>query len=762
MAQKIFKRIGLRRDKNLSDVSNPVTSLNSLLDTLVDFPGSTFISQDLDCIRNLFAEGMRNSNFLEFAGSSVQFTNQGGLNVELFPRVTYQNRLDKFEIVSGVPRLQGGDGLSAKYFNFDQVQDAESASNTPVSSDDIFVGASVADPIPDDQLWENGEFQYTGKIHPSSVNAAGGVKWEGFYVPVKTAEYRFNISSTASFSFDFETEGYTTGVGTYRELARVSSGTTKSAVISTASPNSITLNTATDERFVGVGMAVTCLKNGSPLIRPGTLVAGTSTTGVISLENPNGDAVVDNGDPSGESVSFSRDFGEPISKTLATYVLEEGRRYRIRARFYIPQYVNAQRIERNILFDHYEVNTSARDLFYYNLYNLNYDFSESSKGDINTFLDNSVRFGGGLLGGTTQPEYIKVRSTKKVDCKYQPPTSFGDTITSTLTNVSFSNQSQTVTTNANTTNIEVGNYVFPDTVALAENTRVNDIIVNFAILLDQLPPGSFSRTGATMRFVDHRGFVDRINSVNCSGGVLSTSGNTSVFGKIKRGMIALSSGDEIVAYTKVTDVTPTSCTLDPAPSNFTNRTIHFYHSRGLVNDSLESFCVPATTKCKLITADAVANGTNNVLVLANLDGIQTGTWTVQGSGIADNTTITGTNPGTLQVTLSNPLVANMKSGATVTVTQASGDRQLCCPPTDTSPPFEATDDGLSTRTDRKHLTVDNGAIKFDLIKASVKELDYTIAGQLQNNFTKFSTGSTTNKQLEITCANGNFGILLED
>jgi len=145
-----------------------------------------------------------------------------------------------------------------------------------------------------------------------------------------------------------------------------------------------------------------------------------------------------------------------------------------------------------------------------------------------------------------------------------------------------------------------------------------------------------------------------------------------------------------------------------------------------------------------------------------LDGIQTGTWTVQGSGIADNTTITGTNPGTLQVTLSNPLVANMKSGATVTVTQASGDRQLCCPPTDTSPPFEATDDGLSTRTDRKHLTVDNGAIKFDLIKASVKELDYTIAGQLQNNFTKFSTGSTTNKQLEITCANGNFGILLED
>ena len=99
---------------------------------------------------------------------------------------------------------------------------------------------------------------------------------------------------------------------------------------------------------------------------------------------------------------------------MTTQVLEEGRRYRIRARFYIPQYVNAQRIERFINFDHYEFNSSSRDLFYYNLYNLNYDFSESAKGDINKFLDNSVRFGGGLLGGINSTRiYVKVRSTKK-------------------------------------------------------------------------------------------------------------------------------------------------------------------------------------------------------------------------------------------------------------------------------------------------------------------------------------------------------------
>ena len=94
-------------------------------------------------------------------------------------------------------------------------------------------------------------------------------------------------------------------------------------------------------------------------------------------------------------------------------------------------------------------------------------------------------------------------------------------------------------------------------------------------------------------------------------------------------MIVLSSGNELVAYTKVTDVTSFSCTITPTPSNFTNRTIHFYHSRGLVNDSLESFCVPANTTCKVITVDAEVGDTE--LTFANLDGIAVNR-SVQGSG----------------------------------------------------------------------------------------------------------------------------------
>ena len=174
-----------------------------------------------------------------------QFTNTRTLQ----PRSTYQNRLDRFESFSGIPRLQGGDGLTAKYFNSDQIDDKESTSIHALPADDIFSGDSG---IPDDNLWDTGNFQYTGKIHPSSVNANGGVKWEGFYVPTETAAFTFSVDSTASFSFDFEDESYTgVGVNTYREYMRVSGVTTSGCTASSAG-STLTLDSADRHRFIGI------------------------------------------------------------------------------------------------------------------------------------------------------------------------------------------------------------------------------------------------------------------------------------------------------------------------------------------------------------------------------------------------------------------------------------------------------------------------------------------------------------------------------
>ena len=175
-SRKIFKRTGLRRDKNFSDLSDSKQALNNLLNTLVDDADATFVSEDLDPIRTIFTTGLSSGEYQQFIGSSVKESSIDSGIFAVTPAITYQNRLDRFRVTSGEPRLNGGNGLTAKYFNQDQVEDTA----------DVFTGSTTGDTIKDDTFWEAGQFNYTGKIHPQSVSAAGGVQWEGFFIPTQT------------------------------------------------------------------------------------------------------------------------------------------------------------------------------------------------------------------------------------------------------------------------------------------------------------------------------------------------------------------------------------------------------------------------------------------------------------------------------------------------------------------------------------------------------------------------------------------------
>ena len=158
---KLYRRIGIRRDNNFSDIDDPKKALNNLLDKLVD-TGGTFISEDLDVIRGLFATGLSAGEYREFAGSTVRETNIDGTTRAADPAITYQNRLDKFKVNSGESsRLNGGNGLTANYFNQDQVKFT--------TEPDVFVGVTTGPGIPSDTFWERGNFEYTRKINRSSI-----------------------------------------------------------------------------------------------------------------------------------------------------------------------------------------------------------------------------------------------------------------------------------------------------------------------------------------------------------------------------------------------------------------------------------------------------------------------------------------------------------------------------------------------------------------------------------------------------------------
>ena len=278
MARKIYKRIGIRRDRNLADLSDTKQGLNSLLDTLIDETGNTFISEDLDVTRNLFAEGMTSDQYQKFIGSRTQKTNTNGTLTDLLPPVTYQNKLDKFEFFAGEPRLNGGNGLTAKYYNQEDIN---------IGTTNIFSGT----PFDTDNFWEAGNFNYTGKITPLANNSNGGIEWDGFFIPTRTGPHNFGYETTASFTFEFEdvaesgtlTERFrvgTTPVVSSDYSGQVAFGATFTAS-ATGSGNVITLATASNLSRIGVGMSV----SGTNIVKD-SKVHSVSTSGVITLKHP--------------------------------------------------------------------------------------------------------------------------------------------------------------------------------------------------------------------------------------------------------------------------------------------------------------------------------------------------------------------------------------------------------------------------------------------------------------------------------------------
>ena len=459
MAQKSYKRIGIRRDNNLKDLADTRTSLNNLLDTLVD--GTTFISEDLDAIRNIFAYNLSSDGYRKIIGSRARFTNNNGENVDFLPRITYQNQLDKLKVFSGIPRVSGGSGLTAKYYNFNQVFENTTA---------VFSGV----PFKVDNFWEQGNFDYAGKITPEAINANGGVEWTGYFIPTISGQHTFNVSTSALMSFEFETEGYTSGIGTYTEHSRI--GISSTFVGSGGVGNVITLATPADTNFIGVGQSVVNAK-----IVVGTVVDSYSrSSGVINLKPPTGATNAITSTITSENIVFSKAIGQDTSISHTTYALEAQRKYNIRARYYIPQSIDAIGVVRNINFDiSYPGSSSASSLRYNYLYASDYDFSDAAKGQFNIFLDNSIFSGGGTLGSNASSTgYVKIKSTKKIDIKYAPKASLLQITKATVSGTTTNGIK--IISISNTSGIEIGNFIFGT--GIPENTVVTDIVINSFII----------------------------------------------------------------------------------------------------------------------------------------------------------------------------------------------------------------------------------------------------------------------------------------
>ena len=725
MAQKIYKRIGIRRDNNLGDLSDKTSSLNNLLDTLVDDTTSTFISDDLDPIRNIFSYGLSSGGYRSIIGSKAQFTNSSGVSNDFLPRITYQNRLDKFKIFSGTPRINGGNGLTAKYYNSNQVINPIPITGT------VFTGT----PITTNNFWEAGNFNYSQKITPESVDTNGGVEWSGYFIPTTTGSHTFSANTTALMSFEFETEGYVSGVGTYTQQSRIGLTTTLVGSASQFS-NAITLASGTVgiltiTSFIGVGQSVSGTN-----IRTGTIVASYDRSGNVTLTPPVGFTTAITGTITSGNIVFSKAIGQDTSISYSTYILEAYRKYNIRARYYIPSTVDAIGVTRNINFDIVYPGSASTNLRYTSLYSSDYDFSDAKKGQFNIFVDNSLLSGGGSIGSmTSSAGYVKVKSTKKVDITYAPKTSYAGIEKASRT-CTTTNGTKVISI-SDTSGIEVGNYIFGT--GVPTDTVVTDININTFIVVSNASTASGS---VTLTFIDHRGFVKRVTGSTSATTLTISSGDTT---NLKTGMVVIGSGT--AQYTGIT-TTGSASAVTISPSQTVGSTLlYFYQSRGLINEGLAAFCVPSTTTC--IFASSAINAGTTVLNVTSTTGVANG-MRVLGAQFASNTTVSSFTGST--ITISPATTAALASGGNFTVTSTNandGDRSLCCPPTDTSPPFSPTEDGLETTSSFKNLKIDSGNIKFDSLRASIA------AG----NITAIGSNDASTKRISIQTPSGTFKLL---
>ena len=747
MARKIYKRIGIRRDKNLADLSDTKEGLNNLLDALKDFGDSTFFSEDLDVIRNIFSENLTSGQYQKFIGSRTQKTNPTGTLTDLLPPTTYQNKLDKYLFFSGEPRLNGGNGLTASYYDQDQIN---------IGTATIFSGT----PFDSDNFWEAGNFNYTGKITPLANNSNGGIEWNGYFMPTLTGPHEFRYSATASFTFEFEDVAES---GTITERMRVGTdhvissdypsqvafGATITA--SGSAGNVITLASSSNVVKVGVGMSVT----GPNVVKDSKVHNVNQTTGEILLRHPNV-TEPDAGTPaitgtiSSQPITFYRNNGVDVRKVYTSPTLIAYNKYRIRYRYFSPTYVGAGNttvevdisgVSRNADINYRPPSfpTESNMPFYF-FYGIDYDFSDNAKGTFPKFMDNSILFGGGTIGSSSnKDQYVKVKTNKKIDIKYQAPTSLTAITKASLT-CGLTNGS-TVGSTGSTAGVEIGNYVFGTNIP--EGTRVVDYVTNQYVIFSQTATGGGNQS---LTFIDHRGFVKKVTG-STSGNVLTISNGDTT--NLKTDMIAIMSGQTSdQQYTGITTTGSTN-TVNIFPSQgFGTRSIYFYESKGLRNDSLLQYCQPNIAQCLIV--DGAVSATNTVITVTSIPA-GTNNWTVRGFQFADDTTITINTPGTNQITLSKPTINDLVDGEKISIAPATnGDRTLCCPPVDTSPPFTPTEEGLETTSGFPNLELNGGSIKFDNLTVLK---DITVSN--------YTDGDTSSKYLDLDANGVSYKILCE-
>ena len=532
---------------------------------------------------------------------------------------------------------------------------------------------------------------------------------------------------------------------------------------------------------IGVGMTV----SGSNISGVPVVFSTNKDTGDITLEPSSGitssiSGTTGIGTTGGTGiVEFSRIFGDEVSHTFDTHVLLAFEKYRIRIRYFHPQVAigdtilenQVRNLDKRIKIHHRPPDASTtNDLDFRYLYSMDYDFSESAKGDFNKYLDKSVLFGGTNLGvgignRSNFNEYVRLKSTNKVDLKYKVKENLTKITKVSSRSGSFVAGGRIINMNP-TSSIEIGNYVFGTNVQ--PGTRVEQITINSFIVVNK-PLGGSGSQSQNLTFIDHRGFVKKITGTGSGLQITgittaltaATQSASTIDTDVQKDMVVI--GSNTNSYTKILSVDEGSSTLDISRNILVGQEgvadYYIYQSRGLKDNSIQDFCDRFNSSPEIrclvssVSGSPLPIGTKTFSV-DNINGVQSG-WELQGSyfgtaGIIIPTNGISGNTITLDTGIEKPLPDDAQFTAVSPNQNQNGDFQLCCPPTDTSPPFNASEEGLDTiGGTAPNLEIHKGNLIFDSL----------IIQDTNSNVSEAVPSDTVNRKIDIKTPLGNYSLL---
>jgi hypothetical protein len=701
MARPSFNNIGLRRDLNLADVSDPAQALNNLLNNLVvTNEGEVFTGGDLDAIKGISNSTVTSGDIALMAGLAVKNAYLDEETSEIVeevaqPIITVKNQLDTITATtSDPPFFNGGDGLFAEFYEVNQIN-----SNLNINSRgrDVVTGS----PVVRKKYWTTGLFEFSNKLDDTLGGANGAIIWEGWYIPDSSGTSTITIQSSGfvilEVASDQDVYQITKNIYKLNRTVFTRAATINSTVISV---------TQQEAKTVPINDKVVAAfdDNGNPVLAD-EIASGLYVDGV-------GTSTITFNQPISIGADYRFDFslednigGEAYRFSIALTSLERYIPRRIRFTLWWPEEDGGTVNYFNKLFD---ANLSTRQRPSSGSFPFWYLYSEI--GEINSdesfkgFYDKRLLLGGGVIGPENplnSTQYNKFLSVAPLSMRYSPPMIYSDILRGVYryTTIAGSEVISVSNTSPYTDNLEIGNKIFATSLTNGA-AEVIEIAKNNIVIADN---NAASDATLDMTFIDHRGFV-KSDFVTSTADVVSINSNSG----IRLGDVVVTQTYSGSVYIRVTQLIGSSQFRTSVNLGISSiQRIYIYRDVGLSNQSLDNYCIGVSGKEVAATS---APG-SFYITLNNVTGIGVGN-VIQSSPYLQ--TVVSGNPSTLTiVTEINPAgypantvrinkailgTDDMVPGITVVIcpSNTTQNKEACVIPLNTAPPFIGTEVGLRT------------------------------------------------------------------